>query len=412
MVVRLNLKKTYYTRYFLPLVLGLIPIVAVFVGENIVPLFIILSGILFLFEKSKKENVHKTKSLLLPYLIYILVYIFYTIISSDISLALKQIERQIAIMLIPIIIFFSSWNIRRINFFLETYLIALILVCVFSLIKLSHFYFIWSDWVEISKPSYFQYKFPHLLNAHPTYWSYLLIFGNAILLSNSYFKIEVNKYFSIFTIILFNCILLLLSARTPLLINLLVHIFALVIYFHRFRNQTNLKIKIFFIVIGSGLGLLLFINNSSFFVTKVQSISEDERFFLWPKAMEEIKNNYFIWGEGVGQGNEVLKLYLEKIEDTRINYKQHDLHNQFLKNYLDMGILGFLSLLFLIVYPIFNIKKYFEFNYLLVYSHCLIFLVGTNTESVLYVLKGIILFAVFSPFVILISRSEEYLLNS
>ncbi len=258
----------------------------------------------------------------------------------------------------------------------------------------------WSDWVEVLEPEYLQFKFPHILNVHPTYWSYLLVLGNTIVLSNSYFKIESKKYFLIFTLIMFNLALLFLSARTPLFVNLLVLGLASYIYFKNNRFKAIQLISLFlltFLIAIIALYLLPFL------MVKINAVPNDERFFLWREALIEIENNYFLWGEGVGRGYELLKNYMVNITDVRENYTGFDLHNQYLKNYLDMGLFGFLALIYLVLYPVWHTKFSLKISNLLGYSIAILFLVGMCTESVLSVLKGIVIFSVFCPLSILAS---------
>ena len=85
--------------------------------------------------------------------------------------------------------------------------------------------------------------------------------------------------------------------------------------------------------------------------------------------------------------------------DNRNSYFGIDLHNQYLKAYLDMGLLGFLSLVYMIIYPfLLSLKK--GKLVLLNLSFTLFFLMCIMTESTLYVIKGVVIFSVFSSFFI------------
>jgi O-antigen ligase len=384
-----------------PIVLAFLPFIVIFHGEKPVPFCVLFLFLSFLFEKNKKLNLNGNNWLLLPFVSYIGIYILFTLISDDILISLKHLERQISILVIPLIIFSSNWSKRRLNIFLETYLIILVVLCLFGFLKLSLFYFIWSDWVEVLSPEYLQFKFPHLLEVHPTYWSYLLIIGNAILLSNNFLKININRYFWIFSLFLFNSCLLFLAARTPVFINFLLIFYSILVF-----SQTSIKrhaIVVFSLL--SFIILVLFVSNfMPYIVAKIMIIPEDERFLLWPTAIEEIKNNYFLWGEGVGHGTELLKNHLSQITDKRVNYNGFDLHNQYLRNYLDMGLLGFLSLTYLVLAPLLTSKWRLEIKNILPLSISLIFVFGMLSESLLSVLKGIVLIAIISPIIMLVSR--------
>ncbi len=397
---RAALKNVDCFNFLLPVFLGLLPFAVIFIGEKPIPFYVVLLLILFVFEKNKKSNLLNSKKLMTPFLVYIGVYLIFSLISDDISISSKHLERQASILIIPLLIFSSNWTWRRLTIFFETVLIVLVLVCLLGFLKLGLFHFVWSDWIVSLEAEYLQFKFPHLLNVHPTYWSYLLIFGNSILLYNGILKIEMNKYFFRLSLILFNLCLLLLAARTALVIN-----FVLLLYFCfvLIRSKNRNKRHLVFLVVLSAVLLFFVFQYMPFVVAKITAIPNDERLLLWPKALDEIRNNYFIWGEGVGHGTELLKEHVSQIEDYRVNYHGFDLHNQYLRNYLDMGILGFAALLNLVWSPILMRPKESSIN-IISLAVCLLFFIGMLTESSLSVLKGIVFLAVVFPMVMVIDK--------
>jgi O-antigen ligase len=227
---------------------------------------------------------------------------------------------------------------------------------------------------------------------HPTYWSYLLILINTILLGYKQLSLELKRTTVLILLVIFNFNLLFLSARTPLVINGIIHIVAIII------NLKKIKFSVVKIIGGSLFiiifGLLAF--NLPLLKAKVLMSNIDERFYLWPKALEQIKVNYYFLGEGLGQGVYVLKDFIIEKGDPRVHYRGFDLHNQYLTHYLDMGLLGLLSLIYLIIFPITLITRKKLSNQLPIVGFCLLFLLGILTETSLYFIKGIIIFAVFS----------------
>ena len=138
-------------------------------------------------------------------------------------------------------------------------------------------------------------------------------------------------------------------------------------------------------------------------------VQEDERFYNWKFAVETIKNNYYVLGEGLGQGNELIRRNIINTGDTRIRYTGYDLHNQYLRHYMDMGILGFLSLCILLVYPLFLVRKLTKVDKELYYSFFLLFSLGLMTESYMYRLKGIVFFSVVASILYLRAHRQIHL---
>lgn len=385
--------------------MGLLPLAVIFINEKFAPYIILGIVLSTFFEKNVKNNFLENQRLLLPFVFYVLTFVLFTIVSSDIKASSKVLERQISMILIPIVMFSSSWNKERLILILKFYLTSLTVIFFLSIIKLFWFIFNYSDWIQTMNASsnsytYVQFKFPHLIGAHPTYWSYLLIVANLFLLSNNYLKIFSKKGIIILMLIIFNCNLLILSARTPLLINVLIHVWALFLYF---RKNTISSRKLISIISLALFGAILFFN-IPLLRAKIQFIINDERFFLWPLAFEKIKENHFILGEGLGLGSEIFKNYILKNGDPRTIYHGFDLHNQYLKHWLDMGIFGLTSLLYLLLYPCTKISKLLSSKSFLLLGFTMLFLISLNTESSLYRLNGVVIYSVFSSILLLLSK--------
>ncbi|WP_276389069.1 O-antigen ligase family protein [Eudoraea chungangensis] len=394
----------------LPVFLGLLPLAAVFINENSATGIILVLVLLFLLEKNKGKNYKKFKYFLTPYLVSVSVFILYALLSPDIKLGLKVLERQSPMLIIPIIVFCSNTNFSRMRIFLLSFLAGMLLISVVSFSYLLWFYENYSDWVSVMNDvqqanTYLQYKFPHLIGTHPTYWSYLLIISNIVLLNNREFHIIRKRSLIVIGLLVFNGTLLYLSSRTAIGINLLIHIAALALYLRREKISAKGKIAVF----GIGLMAFVFMVNSPLFKAKIVSISSDERMYLWPVAIEKIQENYYILGEGLGQGREVLKKYIIANGDQRVNYHSFDLHNQYLRHYLDMGLLGITALLFLILFPFFQVNKRDVFKKHIICSFTIFYVLCLFTEASLYRFKGVIIFSLFSAVFMLLDYQKNVL---
>tara|TARA_R110002050_G_scaffold12722_2_gene41532 strand:- start:886 stop:1689 length:804 start_codon:yes stop_codon:yes gene_type:complete len=239
---------------------------------------------------------------------------------------------------------------------------------------------------------YLQYKFPHVIGVHPTYWSYLIISALIFLLSNKVLKVYESSFWAIILISFLNLNLVILASRMPLLVNLLVHFLFLGKYIMVNNVSLAKRLSLLFLLVtlfflGSKLPLLS---------GKLDIIKNDERIYHWPTAFRTISDNYFVLGEGLGQSNEVLRREVIKNGDERTRYFGYDLHNQYLRQYMDMGILGIISLLILLFYPFILNKEKSIFNDNLNISFLILFALGLLSESFLYRLKGIVFFTVIS----------------
>lgn len=381
--------------FILPIVAAILPICVVFFNEKPIPYFIGILLLFSLFEKEKKKNIISCKNFIKPYISIILCYLLYSFVSIDFIVAIKVLERQTSLLLIPLIIFSTSFNNKRFRYFFKTFLISMTIISFFSIGKLFWFIHENGDWIRTMNElqgdlTYLQFKFPHIIGVHPTYWSYLLCICNILLLNNKNLKIGFNKFLIIGLLILFNLNILYVSARTPLFINLLLHIIFVLMFFRKKKKTVIVSLIVlvsFFILAFIQLPLLK---------AKVLSITSDERVYLWSKALNIIKDNYFLLGEGLGQVKGLMREFIIKNGDPRVYYKGYDLHNQYLTHYLDMGILGLITLLYLILNPILIIQKKLNRENLQLIQFSLLIILSIFTEASLYLIKGVIIFSIFS----------------
>ncbi len=387
----------------LPFLLGIFPFIGIFLGEKYVPFLYVLFALALIFEKNKKVNLYSNKKVLFPFLIAIGVFITFTILSPDFKLALKILERQISLLVIPFIIVVAKWNSSRVKIFVKIFISTTFFIGLFSIIKFSWFVINYYDWVthmaaeKGSMLLYLQYKFPHVIGVHPTYWSYLIISALIFLLSNKVLKVYKSNVWAIILISFLNLNLIILASRMPLLVNILVHL----LFFGKYIKVDNVSLVkrlslLFLLVTLFFLGSKLPLLSGKLDITK-----NDERIYHWPTAFKTISNNYFVLGEGLGQSNEVLRREVIKNGDERIRYFGYDLHNQYLRQYMDMGILGIISLLILLSYPFILHREKSIFNNEINISFLILFGLGLLSESFLYRLKGIVFFTIISSFLYL-----------
>ncbi|MGO4919921.1 O-antigen ligase family protein [Maribacter spongiicola] len=395
----------------LPFILGIMPILSIVFDEKFVPLYILSLLIVYFFENDKKKRYTQNKLFLLPFIVMISVFLIYTIVSSDILLSLKVLERQISFILIPFIICTSNWNRQRLVVFFKVFTFGLSFFCLVSFIILFWFYINNLDWIntmnQVQKNNtYLLFKYPHLVDTHPTYWSYLLIFGSIITLGNWFFSFYDKKYTGFIMLLIFNVTILLLASRTPIIINILVFIYASFLLFKNKKKNISKK-KILLTFICSLIILVFIIPRINLLMVKTADTLNDDRFYLWPIAIEQIKQNYYVLGEGLGMGNVMLKEFIIENGDVRKNYTSFDLHNQYLRHFLDMGALGFFALLYFIFFPITILKgSLIQPMYFQIIAMILLLCLALITEAPLYRLKGVMVFSIFYPVFLVVSNLQ------
>lgn len=387
----------------LPFTFALMPFMVIFNGEKTVPVFFFAIVILLCFEKEIKNNYLFNKAILLPFLIAIVTFLIFTILAPNFSLALKVLERQISLIAIPLLLIFGNWNNERIKIFFKYFVWILFIIGIFSIFSFLWFILSNSDWISYvesqngSKLLYLQYKYPHILGTHPTYWSYLLVSGLIMILFNQTLNILKNKYIIVGLLLFFNVNLIFLASRTPLMISFLIMLLVAYNFFTKQKVTFKFKFGVLIILII----LLTIVFKSPLLLGKFRNIPNDERLSYWPLALKTISQNYYALGEGLGQGNEIIKKHIIEYGDTREVYKGYDLHNQYLRHFLDMGILGVISLLILLIYPITLTNNKLKIHRRLYFSFLLLFSIALITESYLYRLKGIVFFTVLTSFLCL-----------
>ncbi|MEL7245065.1 MAG: O-antigen ligase family protein [Cyanobacteria bacterium J06573_2] len=399
-------------QFLTPLLLIAVVIYPVFLGNKMVPFF--LGGLVFstILEKSKKRKLKSRLQLLIPFVFTIAVYLVYTLLAPDLLLALKILERQISLILIPLVVVLSDWPRKRISFLCISYVSVICIISLFSILVLYQFNIENSAWIDTitstptSKFIYLQYKYPHVLNTHPTYWSYLILV--AILIINSVFlKKEGRISWSLGVIWFFlSANLFYLAGRTPIFIYTLTQLFFFFSFFRVFHVKSP-KRRIYSLL-GFASALLFFtLICTPLFVKKTTISLNDERTEFWPLAITTIKNNYFVLGEGVGQANEVIKKYILENGDEREGYNGYDLHNQYLRHYVEMGILG-ISSLFLLLYTLLkNVKSCKTHIVFITISVTIMFILSFTTESLLIRLKGIVFFSAISSLLLVTKTTEK-----
>lgn len=209
--------------------------------------------------------------------------------------------------------------------------------------------------------SHFRYSnlSPYL---HPTYYSaYLIIatIGSVLIIRSKFVLEKLLINILSFSVPIFLVMIYLLSSKAGIICTTFIILFYTVV---KIKESEKLRVKLIYAI--SCLGLILIGIQNPRFDSLKEAIMHPEivndnkatgsvisRIHIWKAAIEVISGNFFM---GVGTGDITLELD-KKYESYRYN-ELHRLkantHNQFLEIFLNLGIIGLLSLLAVFFYPI------------------------------------------------------------
>ena len=366
---------------------------------KLVPVFICTLFFLWIFRYKDFKRAKLKIKWVWPFLFYAFVFLGGYFFSENNTQSLKILERHISFAILPLLIYFKEWSIEELSFFAKLYVKLIVLIALISILSLIYFYSTNMDFIQTMDETYLQWKLPHLLGFHPTYFGFLLVVANILLLTKISSVSGVFRKIEFYIALFLSIYLLYLSPRTALFCLLIIWCW---FGYDRFKNRSRIKIgknRILIVIFFVILTTMLFFT-SEYFIVKIMKIFTDKRFILWEPAFDVIRSNYYLLGEGLGNGETYLNKYI--LENRLTQFKGADLHNQYIMNYLDLGILGISATFLILLRPLKYIKDKGLTLFVIVMS------ISMFTESFLYVIKGIIIFIIMSSyFIIRASKTND-----
>ena len=376
-----NLKTNIYSAFLV------ITIFLPFFYAKSVPFLIFLLLIFWIFKFNSFANLHLKFKMIWPFMFYGFTFLIVYFLGNNSQDGLKILERQSSFILLPFLIIFKDWSKSELLSFGKYYVNVVLLISISSLILLFYFYITHIDFVRTMDETYLQWKLPHLMGFHPTYFGLAIVIANMMLLTSIEKKKNIFRVSSFYIVIFLTFYLIYLSPRTSIICQLLVWFWFICSRIFTKNTKKLSKISVLTISIFI-IGILLY--TSTYVINKFFNSFSDRRFLLWDPAFEIIRKNYFIFGEGLGGG--MIKINNFISENNLNQFEVPDLHNQYLMNYLDLGILGLIIILIILFIPIIYSKS----KELILFT--IVFSISMLTESFLYVIKGIIFFITISCF--------------
>jgi len=339
--------------------------------------FIFLTLLLALINFRLKNLLRATWDLAI-YLVVLIVGLFYSI---SIDVGLNVLETSFSFIAIPIIVLsIKAMTEKRMNWIFYSFILGL---AVASLICLVSAFLSFDQSGDID--SFFFYELTNVLNLHPTYFAYYLIFAITFALYLLYYQKSPIDPGLVTLVIVFFFIMLILTGGTTSFISLL---FVFSFFILKFFLDKNTKAQRLAFALVSTMMILMFTLNSMDRNDR-QAISNDswDRFELWKSAISA--NPSVLFGVGTGDYKGVLNEFylthgMEKFANQNLNS-----HNQFIQIYFSNGLLGLVIVLIMLGRPLYlSFRSNNSFGILIFFP----FLIYGVTEVFLGRFQGVVFF--------------------
>ena len=379
---------------------------------------IIIIGLSWIFSFSFKEKLQRFMknptaiAFVLLYLLH-LISIFYT---ENYSEGWNDLRLKISLLLLPFFMMTVQfiYNEQRM-FILKLFAVLMMLMALTDLTNAFLEYFI-----NGNQETFYYIHLPYVLasKVHYVAWYYsFAIFISIYHLISSHS----NRTFWFLGLLILLFSLILLSSRVFILAFIVVFILSFLKWFKTAKTSRFMLVKllsfstlfIFTLLLIPSTNLRL--NDT---VVELQKMfgydtpkQTNPRVFIWRYGADLIAKNP-IFGFGVGDAKGELSVVLESCDamfwngerNIPIQDKNYNFHNQFMQTWAEVGIFGFLILVFIMIHP-----------FLLKCSHplFLIFIgltfIGCLTESMFERQAGVVLFAFMYPLLFGLKKaSDEY----
>ncbi|MFI1772647.1 O-antigen ligase family protein [Thalassobellus citreus] len=339
---------------------------------------------LFQFNKLNiQENIYKYKY---SFMFFVFLFIWQSlslIWSSDFSNGIKSIGHRAFFIVAPLLfLLFKKWPSDKI---IKIFIISNFLVCLICFGNLISFfvnekmYFIEktiNKGISLETFSYISYHssvnfFP--FDAHRLYFSFSLL--SCLLFIFFYNNIIKYQYLLSF---IFVFVIFLLQSKISVILLIILLFYK---FYKKFRQSSiKMRVSILFIsVVIICIGFYLSKIRFNHFINEISVVSENregsliERYQYSKCSIELIRESPF-FGYGVGDIDNVIKEKLIKYNYSYLIEKGvYDPHNEFLKSYIGMGVIGFV--LFVSIFICLFYKSYREKNIVLFFYTGFVFII-------------------------------------
>lgn len=345
------------------------------------------------------------------------LYLIGLIFTKNFSYAGFDLQVKLSLFIFPLIFSttdFKYYKNENIFIVLSYFITGVVLNTLICIISAAYQYFF-----KDHDSGHFLYaRFSGTMGFHPTYIAMYINFAIMAMLTMLFNDIHytATKYKNRFKIyIVFLSIIIILLSSKAGIISMLITYLIFIIYLIIKQKRLKLGISILASIIVLCVGIFTLVpsslNRLKVAFTVVSQNSNDiketgestsDRILIWKASTDIIKDN-FITGVGTGDVKDVL---MDKYKEKNLWFTyDHKLnaHNQFIQTFISIGVLGFLTLLASIIIPmIYAIKR----NNMIYVFFLLIFFINILVESMLENQAGVVFYAFFSSFLLMVSYKK------
>lgn len=345
-------------------------------------------------------------SLFNPLLILYLLSIVWVLFSANVSLAGKELEIKLSLLLMPLGFYFVGNYLPDKKRVLQSYVSGVFVAIILDFSRALIMYMFTG---EMSTFYYTSFSF----FMHPGYFSMYTVFAIAVL-----FQYMVDRNEKLFANNILSLVILVFliggvfasSSKTGILA-LGITIIGYIFYYAYKKNKWKMSLVLFagvVIVFTSVVGLSSKIRDrfsELLFVVQEQPetnfSSTSSRIAIWKTSVELIKENPIGYGTGMAVPT-LKKAYFDKGYHKAFVRKQNA-HNQFLQTTLTLGVLGLIVLLWMFIQPLLNLR---ELDSLFI---VLLLMIAFNftTEAMLERQAGVVFVAFFYSYFSYYRRNKE-----
>ena len=330
-------------------------------SERINSVFILLLVIHWLADKKLVEKMAQLKNhwkRILPFWGFFAMHLLFLYKTQHWQDAMHTMEVKLSWLILPCL--FATENYVNALFqkrLFWLFCLSCLLSAIYCVLAYSiHFYPI-HQWTYLFDRMYFSYYI-----MHPGYYSNFFVIAVIYLLLQlfEYKKLSQKEtLFSIFMVILFLATLFILVSKTAIIVLVLFFIYFI---WKKLESIQQRMLKYFLFISVTVLTILLFslvpninkrIAETKHDIEKIDhqipfANSTGSRIAAWKLEWRIIQERPF-WGHGTGNANSLLMSQFEKGQYADLITHQMHTHNQLLHTWIELGLLGLLSLLFMFI---------------------------------------------------------------
>jgi O-antigen ligase len=279
-----------------------------------------------------------------------LLYMFFLVAglsySSQLESGLRVLETSFPLLALPLV-FCSVGEVTRRYIFTLFRFFSLGLLTACTILSVHAIY---RSVFDLKTVSITYYAFTNLLDFQPTYFSYYLVFGITLNFFLFFYDDARRENLQMMSVLIFFCCLLFSASKTTFVTLTLVLAFFLL----RFLNEDRTSNKIIATVLALSMLVSIFIVHMAGPFHREQGDAWD-RSELWDASIHAIPS--ILLGTGTGADRAALIDYFSRHRMAMYADESFNAHNQVIQVLLSNGVLGLLSFLLLLCYPLYRATK-------------------------------------------------------